>query len=71
MAPLRVDIRDPIQWGAAMRAEIAERWNRRKHGWPTDRTGMQSTAQAVLLNACAVGTYCLCGGYLLPVRWYL
>ena len=32
MAPLRVDIRDPIQWGAAMRAEIAERWNRRKHG---------------------------------------
>ena len=27
--PVRVDLRDPIQWDAVMREEIAERWNRR------------------------------------------
>ena len=29
-APLTVDIRDPIQWGAAMREEIADRWRARR-----------------------------------------
>jgi hypothetical protein len=29
--PLTVDIRDPIQWAAAMRAEMAERWERRRN----------------------------------------
>jgi len=28
--PVTVDIRDPIQWGAAMREEIADRWRARR-----------------------------------------